>query len=409
MLVDPYRRVTVRPVGRRFRLDLNEISGSIGDLATFLPLAIGLISINGVNATSLFLSTGLAYIAAGLYYGLPMPVQPLKATSAIAIALAVGPDAVSAAAFWMGVIFILLSLFDLRGIFGRIFTRPIVRGIQLGLGVLLVKGGGKAIFRGSDPAIAGMASSPVLYAVALAIGSAGILLLSRKSRRYPAALAVTIFGLLCGLLASSSGALSSPAMGWIAPKWGVPADADLYTVLVVLLLPQIPLTFANSVVATAETSRQYFGEGARRVTIRSLSASLGFANLFAGLIGGMPVCHGSGGLTAHYRFGARGGGANLFIGGLFVALALLFGRSIPEIFGLLPSPVLGVLLVYVGFEHARLIRDVLEVSHELAVALSIGIMTLLTGNLGIAFMTGIVLNAIGGKLLKPMIQGDSPR
>ncbi len=64
------------------------------------------------------------------------------------------------------------------------------------------------------------------------------------------------------------------------------ADADLYTVLVVLLLPQIPLTFANSVVATAETSRQYFGEGAQRVTIRSLSASLGFANLFAGLIGG---------------------------------------------------------------------------------------------------------------------------
>jgi len=383
----------------RLNLNLNEISGSLGDLATFLPLAIGLISINGVNATSLFLSAGLSYIAAGLYYGLPIPVQPLKATSAIAIAMAVSPDAVSAAALWMGVIFVLLSLFNLKGIFGRVFTRPVVRGIQLGLGILLVKGGWKTIFRGNDPAIAGMANSPVLYAAAVAIVGGGIIFLSRKSRRYPAALVVTIFGVLLGLLASPFGALSSLAVGWIRPEWGVPFDADLYTVLVVLLLPQIPLTFANSVVATAEASRQYFGEDARRVTIRSLSASLGVANLFAGLIGGMPVCHGSGGLTAHYRFGARTGGANLFIGGLFVALALLFGKSIPHLFGFLPSSVLGILLIYVGFEHARLIGDVLEVSHELVVAVSIGLMTLLTGNLAVAFVTGIVLDAIGGKLL----------
>jgi SulP family sulfate permease len=75
----------------RFRLDLNEISGSFGDLAIFLPLAIGLVTVNGVNATSLFLSAGLLYIVAGLYYGIPIPVQPLKATSAIAIVLAVRP------------------------------------------------------------------------------------------------------------------------------------------------------------------------------------------------------------------------------------------------------------------------------------------------------------------------------
>ena len=66
--------------GRTLRLDLNEISGSLGDLATFLPLAVGLIAVNGVNATSIFLSAGLLYIAAGLYYGVPVPVQPLKAT-----------------------------------------------------------------------------------------------------------------------------------------------------------------------------------------------------------------------------------------------------------------------------------------------------------------------------------------
>lgn len=375
-----------------------EISGSLGDLATFLPLAIGLIVVNGVNATSLFLSAGLAYIAAGLYYGLPMPVQPLKATSAIAIAMAVGPEEISAAAFAMGVLFLLLSLFDLKRIFGRIFTRPVVRGIQLGLGILLVKSGWKAVFGSNGHAFAGMAGSPVLYGAAVAVVCMGIILLSRKSRRYPAALAVTVFGLLLGLLERPFGGLSSLSLGWIRPEWSIPFDADLYTVLVVLLLPQIPLTFANSVAATAETSRQYFGEGARRVTIRSLAASLGAANLLAGLIGGMPVCHGSGGLTAHYRFGARGGGANLFIGGLFVALALLFGRSIPDLFGLLPLSILGVLLIYVGFEHALLIADVLEDSRELAVTASIGFITLVTGNLAIAFMVGIALNEIGGKL-----------
>jgi SulP family sulfate permease len=384
----------------RFKLDLMEISGSLGDLATFLPLAIGLIAINGVNATSLFLSAGLVYIAAGLYYGLPMPVQPLKATSAIAIAMAVGPDEISAAAFTMGVIFVLLSLFDLKRVFGRVFTRPVVRGIQLGLGILLVKSGWKAIFGQNVHAAGGMAGSTVLYGAAVAVVCAGIILLSRKSRRYPAAIVVTFFGLLLGLLESPSGGLSFLAIGWIRPEWGIPYTADLYTVLVVLLLPQIPLTFANSVVATTETSRQYFGEESRRVTERSLAASLGAANLFAGLIGGMPVCHGSGGLTAHYRFGARGGGANLFIGGLFVALALLFGRSIPDLFGLLPSSILGVLLIYVGFEHARLIADVLEDSRELAVAASIGLMTLATGNLAVAFIIGIAMNAIGGKFFR---------
>jgi SulP family sulfate permease len=386
-------------MGGRFKLNLNEISGSLGDLATFLPLAIGLISINGVNATSLFLCAGLSYIAAGLYFGLPMPVQPLKATAAIAITQAVSPDAVSAAAFWMGVIFVLLSLFDLKEFFAKVFPRPVVRGIQLGLGVLLVKGGLKALFSHHPQAIAGRMDFSVFYGVAIAIAGAGILFLSRKSRRYPAALAVMIFGMLCGLLMRPSWGASSLATSWIRPEWGLPVHADLFTVLVVLLLPQIPLTFANSLVATAETSRQYFGEDARRVTIRSLSASLGLANLFAGLIGGMPVCHGSGGLTAHFRFGARTGGANLFVGGLFVALALFFGKSITDIFGLLPASILGILLIYVGFEHARLIGDVLDTSHELAVAVSIGLMTLATGNLAVGFITGIVLNAIGGKLL----------
>jgi MFS superfamily sulfate permease-like transporter len=383
----------------RFRLDLNEVSGSFGDLATFLPLAIGLVTVNGVNATSLFLSAGLLYIGAGLYYGIPIPVQPLKATSAIAIALAVRPEAISAAAFWMGVLFVCVSLFNLNGLFGKIFKRPIVRGVQLGLGILLVKGGLSALFGSPSTQSSGGWWSPHVIGSLIGAAVAGIIVLSRENRRYPAALALMAFGIVAGVASTSFAALSSVSLGWMKPEWGIPAGADFYTVFIVLLLPQIPITFANSVVATADTTERYYGKGARKVTLRALAATLGVGNLFAGLIGGMPVCHGSGGVTAHYRFGARTGGASVFVGGVFVLLALLFGKSLPDLCRLLPIPVLGALLIYIGVQHARLVRDVLDSAHESAIVAAIGLVTLATGNLAIAFAGGFLLNAIIDRLL----------
>lgn len=392
--------MTVQPGGRKFRLDLNEISGSLGDLATFLPLAVGLVVVNGVNATSIFLSAGLLYIAAGLYYGVPVPVQPLKATTALAIALAATPGDIAATALLMGLLFTGISFLNLGGRLRRAFPRPVVRGIQLGLGILLVKKGLAFAF-GPNPVTAGsVASHPALFAAVLGGIFLGIILLSRESRRYPAALVVIGLGILCGAFLWPGGTLSSLSVGWIRPVWGWPLEADLQTVILVLLLPQIPLTFANSVVATADAATCYYGEGARRVTVRSLAASLGIANLFSAFIGGMPMCHGSGGVTAHYRFGARTGGANLFIGGLFIVLALLFGESIASLFGLLPPPVLGTLLVYVGLEHARLVRDILPCPDEMAIAAVIGLLTLVTGNLAVAFTAGIALNIAGRRLLR---------
>jgi SulP family sulfate permease len=379
----------------RFRSGLNEMSGALGDLATFLPLAVGLIVVNHVNATALFLSAGLLYVAAGLYYGLPVPVQPLKATSAIAIAIAAPSSAIAAAAFFMGLLFTAISVFDLTRFFSRLFTRPVVRGIQLGLGILLVKGGVRLL--SGSPAPGSNPSEVVSLPATIGIGVvvAALILLSRENRRYPAALAVLLFGALCGLFLPSHAPLSELSLGWIRPAWGLPWGADLYLALVVLLLPQVPLTVANSMVATADAAHQYFGEEARRVTPRSLAASLGLANLLSGSIGGMPVCHGSGGLTAHYRFGARTGRANLFIGGLFVILALFFGRSIPVLFGLVPSAVLAVLLIYVGVEHARLVRDVVGNRRESAVVAAVGLVALATGNLAGAFVVGIGVDRIG--------------
>lgn len=385
--------------GRKLRLDLKEISGSLGDLATFLPLAVGLIVVNGVNATSLFLAAGILYIGAGLYFGVPVPVQPLKATSALAIALSATPGDIAAVALLMGLIFAGISFFNLCKPLRMAFPRPIVRGIQLGLGVLLAKKGVTFAFGSNHAMAAGVDSHPALLAAALGGIVLGIILLFRESRRYPAALVVIVLGILFGTLLGPAGTLYSLSFGWIRPEWRFSFRADWHMVILVLLLPQIPLTLANSVVAAEDTARCYYGEGAGRVTLRGLAASLGIANLFSAWIGGMPMCHGSGGITAHYRFGARTGGANLFIGGLFVVLSLLFGKSIASLFGLLPSSVLGVLLAYVGLEHARLVRDIVSFPRELAIAAIIGLLTLITGNLAVAFAAGIALNAAGRRLL----------
>jgi len=376
---------------RGLKLDLNEVAGSFGDLATFLPLAVGLITVNGVNATSLFLAAGLLYIAAGLYYGLPIPVQPLKATSAIAIALAVPPEAISAAAFWAGALFLFISLFRLDEHLGKVFTRPIVRGIQLGLAVLLVQGGLKGVFGVWDHSLRLAGVPSWVPGAVIGAAAAAIVALSRGSRRYPATLVVIPFGVLAGGMLSSAWIPGSVATGWIRPEPGLPLGADPYTVLVVLLLPQIPLTLANSIAATSDAAGSYYGIRAKRVTHRGLAATLGIGNLLAGILGGMPLCHGSGGVTAHYRFGARTGGANLFIGTVFVLVALFFAKSVVDVSHLLPPSILGALLVSVGIHHARLVRDIAGSPREIAIALSIGLATLATGNLAVSFAAGIVL------------------
>lgn len=381
----------------RLKLGLNEIAGSLGDLATFLPLAVGLITVNGVNPTSLFLAAGLLYIGGGLFYRLPIPVQPLKATSAIAIALAVPAKAVAAAAFWAGALFLLMSMFRLDKWLRKVFSRPVVRGIQLGLAVLLVKGGLKGMFGPWGPSLPLTGVPSWLLGVGIGVAVAMIVFLSKGSQRYPATLVVIPFGVLAGGFLTSVWIPGSLATGWIRPELGFPMGADPYTVFVVLLLPQIPLTLANSIAATSDAAGNYYGDRAKRVTHRGLAATLGIGNLLAGLVGGMPLCHGSGGVTAHYRFGARTGGANLFIGMVFVLVALFFGRSVADVSRLLPSSVLGALLIYVGLQHVRLVRDIIGFPREIAVALCIGLVTLATGNLAVSFAAGIVLEGVIGR------------
>jgi SulP family sulfate permease len=123
------------------------------------------------------------------------------------------------------------------------------------------------------------------------------------------------------------------------------------------------------------------------------------------LIGGMPLCHGCGGLTAHYRLGARTGGAPLMLGGIFLVLGFLGGQASIQIFSLIPFPILGVLLVYVGCQHMLLARD-LHGWREWFTALLVLVLAITTSNLAIGFISGAVFYHLWAWRAGILINGD---
>jgi len=129
------------------------------------------------------------------------------------------------------------------------------------------------------------------------------------------------------------------AVRWWVPHLGGPSpprptledprNSGYATPFVLLVIPQLPLTFGNAVVAVNELEHEYFGPAARRVSPSAVCLSAGLGNTVSALFGGMPMCHGAGGLTAHARLGARTAGMNLVLGAAFLALGLFFAPHIP--------------------------------------------------------------------------------
>ncbi|MEK6537385.1 MAG: molybdate transporter family protein, partial [Actinomycetota bacterium] len=184
--------------------------------------------------------------------------------------------------------------------------------------------------------------------------------------------------------------------GPVLPSILIPGRESFIAALFLLVIPQVPVTFGNSVVATTDVAHSYFKKRAKRVTPKALCASLGIANTAIGLLGGMPVCHGSGGVTAHYRLGARSGGAAVLMGVLLVSLALLFGDSAVYLILMLPLPLLGAFMIYVGIEYARLVLELFEHKLSLLVAVAMGVLSLLWGNIAVGMVIGVGASLIAG-------------
>jgi hypothetical protein len=345
------------------RFDRRELAGAVADVGVLVPIAVALIVSNGLSATAVLLPAGLLYLTAAFVYGLPIPVQPLKAFGAIAIAKGLGSDEIAAGALLMGIVFVVLGRLRLLDLAARAFPKALIRGVQLTVGLLFLKIAWGLVL---DPpkAFADHALEPLLAATL----AAGAVIVAFALRRYPVSLALVLAGVAIMVwLGAGDAALGPSSVGLPSLDW-----ATLGTAFTVLVLPQLPLSFANSCLATADAGRVYFGERARAVRPGKLATTFGSANLLAGALGGMPVCHGAGGLTAHVAFGARTGGAPVVMGLALLTLALGFGAGLAALLTAFPLPILAGLLATAGLLHIGLLRD-LRGLPAWALALAVGL------------------------------------
>lgn len=384
-----------------FEINRSELAGSLGDLGTLLPMAAGMILINGLNPMGIFFSIGLFYILAGIYFGVTVPVQPMKVIGAYAIATAMTSQQILASGLLMGVFMLIIGATNLITVIGKWVPKPVIRGVQLSTGVLLMAEGVKFMIGTSRYQLFLQMAEPYLsiqrlgfLPIGIGIGILGGLttLLLLDNKKYPAGLVIVLIGLVIGVILGTHIGFKDIQFSVFLPDimpFGLPSKVDFIFALFALALPQLPMTMGNAVIANADLSKDYFGEKSKKVTYRSLSISMFFANIISFILGGMPLCHGAGGLAAHYRFGARTAGSNIIIGGIFLILAVFLGKHTLAIVQLIPMSILGIMLLFAGSQLAITILDLKE-RKDLFVALIILGITF-AANLAIGFLAGIVL------------------
>jgi sulfate permease, SulP family len=330
------------------RFDRRELAGAVADVGVLIPIAVALIVGNGLSATAVLLPAGLLYLTAAAVYRLPVPVQPLKAFGAIAIAKGLGSDEIAAGALLMGVVFLTLGRLGLLDLVARSFPRPLIRGVQLTVGLLFLKIAWELVNH-PPKGFREHALSPD-WALPLALLT---LVLAFALRAYPITLVLVAIGGVAAVVMAGDEAALGPS------PISIPSldTATFITAFTVLVVPQIPLSFANSCLATADAARTYFGKAGERVRPGRLATTFGSVNLLAGTISGMPVCHGAGGMTAHYAFGARTAGAPLAMGALLLTLAVAVGSGLAALLAAFPLPILAGVLATAGVLHILLLRD----------------------------------------------------
>ncbi|HSP58431.1 MAG TPA: putative sulfate/molybdate transporter [Halomonas sp.] len=314
--------------GERFVFTLREVNGALGDIGTLLPLMLGTIALVGLAPTPVLLGFAVFYIASAFYYRLPIPVQPMKAVAAALLTAGITPGGLAASGVIIGVTLLMLGWTGWINRIARLVPQSVLAGLQLGLGLAL-----------AHMSLDLMASAPLVAMVTL-----GLLLGLLLTPRYPATLvalaAATVLAQALDVPGLDFGTLS-PALVSVP---SLPSLADVERALSVFVLPQLSLTFTNAVLLTALLAGDYFGDRASHVTPVRLSISSGLANLLLSPLGALPMCHGAGGLAAHYRFGAHSGAAPLMIGMALIAFALVPGGLGLAVLAAIPVAGLGALL-----------------------------------------------------------------
>jgi len=353
-------------------------------MGTDVPLLIGMALAAGLDGTSVLVMFGAMQVLTGLVYRLPMPVQPLKAMATIVIAQQASAATLYGAGIAIGLVMLLLATTGLLDWLARVVPKCVVRGIQFGLGLKL-----------ASVALGNFVRADGVPGYALAAGAFTITVLLLGNRRIPAALPVVILGLLYAIAFGLDGGLAR-SFAFQLPAIHVVRPADIMTGFLVLALPQIPLSLGNSVLATRQLVEDLFP--GRRLTIRKIGLTYATMNLVNPWFGGVPTCHGSGGMAGHFAFGGRTGGSVVLYGTFFLTLGLFFGGGFDHVVKAFPLPLLGVVLLFEALGLIWLVKDVAQSRHEFPIAALVGLLALgLPYGYVIGLLVGTVLFYVGGR------------
>ena len=324
---------------------LAEISGSFGDLGTLLPILIALSESEAVWIDSSLVFGGIANIVTGCLFGIPLPVQPMKAISAVALAQGLNRAEVASAGLIVAGVVGFLSLTGLLQWFARWIPIPVIKGIQVGTGLSLVTYVGTLATPSTwnaEGLVTGGVVPLILFLALLCIP---------LYPRVPFALLAVMVGLLYAV------SFGLPCWFWPCklgptiwePTPRVPSPTNFRSGMLQAGLGQIPLTTLNSVFAVAFLAGDLFPDRPEP-SITGIGLSVMAFNLVGCWYGAMPICHGSGGLAAQYRFGARSGASVIFLGIIKLFLGLFFGNFFWLTSKAFPKPLLAVLVFAAGLE-----------------------------------------------------------
>ena len=358
------------------RFNATEWSGAFGDLGTFIPLVVGYISIMGLDPLGILVMFGVFLIASGLYFKTPFPVQPMKAIAGVAIlqATVITPNMIWGAGLFTGLFWLIVGLSEALKQMSKVIRKPLILGLILGLGISFVMQG--ITFMRTDILISVMA---LMITFALMV-----------NKKIPALLILLFFGIAAALVQNPElgGELRLITPGFRLPGFalGSLTLAEIGSGIVLLALAQIPLTLGNAVFVMTAQNNQLFPE--RPVTEKKVAISQGIMNLISPVFGGVPVCHGAGGMVSHVHFGAKTGGATIILGGVFLTLGLFFSDSVLLLFSMIPSSILGVILLFAGLKLATMSREIGNDKKDFYLMILTAAFSL--WNIGIGFLVGLI-------------------
>jgi MFS superfamily sulfate permease-like transporter len=360
------------------RFDRMEFAGAFGDLGTLVPFLIAYLGVLKMDPADVLFAFGLAMLVCGFVYRTPIPVQPMKAAGAIATTqaaqtLTLTPAMVHAASLVTGLIWLILGLTGTAGRVAKLVKPPVVVGIILGLGFGFMIEGAK------------MMSQNWWIGGAALLGTS--LLLS--SRLVPTMFLLLLFGAGYAVITDPTLVEALRAVQ-IEPKLpgfalGALSWNDLLIGALFLALPQVPLTLGNAIIAITEENNDLFPD--RPLSEGKIATSTGLMNLLSAGVGGVPMCHGAGGMAGHVQFGARTGGAVVILGAVLLVTAICFSSSVGTFLRFFPTSILGVILFLTGAQLALGAGDLSKDKGERFVTLVTA--ALAVWNVAIAFIVGL--------------------